>query len=213
VRNCAAARAAAFVIAAIAWTGLAVQFAVLYQGNGSATATLWSLLAYFTMITNFLVAAQFTAIAAGWSRFGSSWALAGGALSICLVGVVYELLLSRLYHLTGGAAFSNVLLHRLTPTLVPLFWLTFARKGALSVRDPLLWAAYPVAYFVYALARGAATGFYPYPFMDVSQLGWTQTLVNAALIALGYLIAGWALVLLDGWLARASWPPKILVRR
>lgn len=199
-----AARAGASLIALIAWIGLATQFGVVFRNNGSVAETLWTLLAYFTIMTNLLVAVLFTAIAARRPTFDVTWILAGTTLSILLVGVIYALLLSRLYHLTGGAAFSNVLLHQGTPSLVPLFWLAFARKGRLSFRDPILWGIYPLAYLFYALARGAKSGRYPYPFIDVARLGWARTSLNAALIGLSFLVAGWALVLLDRWLAGLS---------
>ena len=57
----------------------------------------------------------------------------------------------------------------------------------------------PIAYLVYALVRGAIDGKYPYPFIDVGNLGWLQTALNAGGIALGFIIAGLALVWIDGW--------------
>jgi hypothetical protein len=59
----------------------------------------------------------------------------------------------------------------------------------------------PAAYFVYALARGAAEGIYAYPFMDVARIGWMQTATTAVLMALGFLAAGYALVWLDHQMA------------
>jgi len=202
-----AARAAAALIALIAFTGVAVQFSVVYRTSGSVTATIWALLAYFTITTNLLVAFLFGWIALRGGVRELAWLLAGTALSILLVGVVYEVLLSSLYHLSGAAAFSNVLVHRLTPVLVPLYWLAFAPKGRLASRDPLLWGVYPLAYLAYALARGQLAGVYAYPFIDVAHLGWARTALNVALITLGYLIVGWALVLLDRRLAPRSEGP------
>jgi hypothetical protein len=198
-----AARASAGLIALVAWTGLVVQFDVVFRNTGSAATTLWALLAYFTITTNLLVAVLFTAIAAR-RTFDCSWLLAGAVLSILLVGVVYALLLARLFHPSGAEAFANMLLHQATPVLVPLFWLAFAPKGRLSLRDPILWAIYPLAYLVYALARGAISGRYAYPFIDVTDLGWPRIGLNAGLIGLGFLIVGWALVLLDRQLSRSS---------
>ena len=198
----AKARWGAAFVALAAWTGLTVQFVILYRVNGSAATTVVGLLAYFTIITNLLVAIVFSLLAVGvllsdWERL-----VAATTLSIVLVGVVYALLLSKLYHLSGWDAFANFLLHQLTPILVPLFWLSFAPKGKLSPRDPALWAIYPLVYFAYALTRGDLTGVYPYPFMDAAKLGWAQVGTNAVAIAAGYLIAGEAMVLLDRGLAR-----------
>jgi hypothetical protein len=33
------------------------------------------------------------------------------------------------------------------------------------------WLAFPLAYFAYSLIRGAAVGWYPYPFIDPRQSG------------------------------------------
>jgi hypothetical protein len=71
------------------------------------------------------------------------------------------------------------------------------RRGA----PPHFWSLYPLGYLLYALVRGAAEGRYPYPFIKVVEIGWPQTLLNSALIALGFVIAGEALVQLDRRLA------------
>ena len=67
--------------------------------------------------------------------------------------------------------------------------------------DPAIWGIFPLAYFPHALARGRAEGPYTYPFIDVAELGWLQALTNTAVIALGFMVAGYALVWLDRRLA------------
>jgi hypothetical protein len=40
--------------------------------------------------------------------------------------------------------------------------------------------------------RGSATGFYPYPFINVENLGYFQVLTNAIGLLAGYfVVAGW----------------------
>lgn len=202
-----AARIAAATIALVAWAGLAVQIVVSYHLTGSVLATLWIVLAYFTIWTNILVALVFTGIAANRTALRSSWIVAGTTLSIVLVGAVYALLLDGLTELSGGSVVANVLLHRVTPALVPLFWIAFTPKGSLTRRDPLRWSAYTFAYLVYALARGTATGRYPYPFLDALHLGWRQTVINSALIAAAFLLAAFALVWVDNLLGRRATAP------
>ncbi len=190
-------RIAAAGIAAIAWAGLAVQFIVSYRQNASALLTLWIVFAYFTVTTNLLVASVFTGIAADRTAFRSGRLVGGTMLFILLVGVIYALLLHGTSELSGGSAVANVLLHMVTPILVPLFWITFTPKGGLTWRDPLLWAIYPLGYLVYALARGSATGSYAYPFINVLRLGWRQTALNSALIAVAFLLSGFAVLWID----------------
>jgi hypothetical protein len=190
-------RIAAACIAIVAWVGLVVQFLVVYRENASVLLSLWILCAFFTITTNLLVAAVFTAIAADRTALRADWVVAGTVLSILLVGVVYALLLHGLVELTGGSAVANVLLHMVTPVMVAMFWIFFACKGGLSWMHPLLWAIYPLAYLGYALVRGAATGKYAYPFLNVPALGGTQIVVNAVCIAAGFLLSGFAVVWID----------------
>jgi hypothetical protein len=190
-------RVFAAMIAALAWGGLAVQFFALFAESGSVMGSLGTMLVYFTITTNLIVAVLFTGMAAGLRGFDRPMVVAGTMLAIVLVGVVYHLLLRGLTELSGGSLVANVLLHQVTPVVVPVFWLVFVRKGALRLVDPLLWAIYPLGYLVYALVWGGMHGRYPYPFLNVEEIGWGRVWLNAAVIAAGFMVAGWGVVGLD----------------
>jgi hypothetical protein len=196
-----ATRTATAFLALIAWIALFMQFGVTYDLQASLPATLWALLWYFTITTNLLVAIVFTTLAAKPAAIHPSL-IACTTLNILLVGIIYALLLHGLTELSGDSAIANVLLHLVTPVLVPIFWLFFTPKGHLQRRDPLLWTIYPLGYFIYALIRGEFTHRYPYPFMNVNALGWPRTLLNGVIIAIAFLITGWLFVRLDILLAR-----------
>ena len=203
------ARAAAALLALIAWIALLIQFGVTSDIQGSLAATLWALLWYFTITTNLLVAIVFTTLAIKPAAIHPSL-IACTTLNILLVGIIYALLLHGLTELSGDSAIANFLLHMVTPILVPIFWLIFTPKGHLTRRDPLLWTIYPFIYFSYALIRGEFTHRYPYPFMNVNILGWSHTLLNAVIIAIAFLITGWLFVWLDTLLARRTTRPNTL---
>lgn len=189
------ARIAAAIVALVALAGLVVQFAATLDQTGSVAATLWVLLRYFTVLTNLLVALAF-----GWVALGGRphpRRLAGVVLAILLVGIVYGLLLRGLLELSGGALLADTLLHKVTPVLVPLWWIAFAVRGQLRWRDPWGWALFPALYLPYALLRGMVEGRYAYPFIDVAKLGIGTVLVNAVLIAIGFVAAGHALIWID----------------
>ena len=195
------ARAAAGVIAIIGLVGLSVQLSAVIDQVGSAAEAIWVMLRFFTILTNVIVAIVYNGIALGQPAFRSQSLLGLMTLSILFVGAVYVLLLRGLVELSGGAATANLILHYIVPGLALLFWLLFAPKGALKWRDPVLWAIYPLAYFAYALVRGASDGKYPYPFMDVPKVGWTSALTTVAIILVVYLLVGtffvWSGRLLD----------------
>lgn len=200
-------RGLAGLIALVAWVGLVVQFEASSARVGSAATAIWVMLRYFTVLTNLLLAVVLTGVAFGRARFGAPTLVAGVTLAILLVGVIYGLLLRNLVELSGGAKLADLLLHHVTPILAPLFWLAYAPKGRLRRRDPLIWAIFPLAYFVYALVRGAIEGVYAYPFMDVVHIGWERTGVNAVAIAAGFIATGYGLLWLDTRLARTVSAP------
>lgn len=196
------ARVAAAIVALVALAGLVVQFAATLDQTGSVAGTLWTLLRYFTVLTNLLVALAF-----GWVAIGGRphpRRLAGVMLAILLVGIIYGLLLRGLLALSGGALLADTLLHKVTPVLVPLWWIAFAVRGQLRWRDPWGWALFPALYLPYALLRGMAEGRYAYPFIDVAKIGIGTVLVNAVLIAMGFVAAGHALVWIDRRMARSG---------
>jgi hypothetical protein len=198
------ARMLAALIALVAWTGLAIQLNATTALRGSVVMAIWVVLRYFTVVANVLTAVFFTGIAVGAPPFSRPRWLAGLTLAMMLVGVVYTSLLRGLIDLSGGAALANLLLHFVTPILVPIYWLAFARKGALHNRDALLWLLFPFAYGVYALIRGGLGDFYAYPFMDVSALGWPQVIFNGSIGALCFIAAGYAFIWLDHRLGQRS---------
>jgi hypothetical protein len=194
------ARISAAIVALVALAGLAVQFGATLDQTGSVAATLWVLLRFFTVLANMLVVLAFGGVALGGRLHPCR--LAGVVLAILLVGIVYGLLLRGLLELSGGALLADTLLHKVTPVLAPLWWIAFAPRGQLGWRDPWGWALFPALYLPYALLRGMAEGGYAYPFINVAKLGIGPVLVNALLIAIGFVAAGHALVWVDRRMAR-----------
>ncbi|RYM12908.1 Pr6Pr family membrane protein [Sphingobium cupriresistens] len=188
-------RAGAGIVALVAIAGLAVQFDATLAQTGSVGETLWTLIRFFTVLANILVAGTLAAVAI--SVRVSPRLVGGMLLAILLVGIVYGLLLRGLLSLSGGALLADTLLHKVTPLITPLWWIAFARKGRLGWRDPWVWAIFPALYLPYALLRGMMEGSYAYPFINVAKLGIGQVALNATLMAAGFVAAGYALVWID----------------
>ena len=47
--------------------------------------------------------------------------------------------------------------------------------------------------------RGQLDHHYPYPFIDIGKLGWTQVALNVAGIGFSFIVAGFGLVWIDRW--------------
>lgn len=190
-------RAAAALVAIVCWAGLAIQFSVTYGSQHHVLPTVWVLARFFTILTNLALAVTMTAVAIG--RRVPPLVLGGATLAILLVGIVYAILLAKLYHLAGPALVADFLLHKISPLAMASWWLFFAPRGRLRRSAPIWWSAYPLAYFAYALGRGQLDHRYPYPFMDVGKVGWLQVALNAGGIALAFILGGFLLVWLDSW--------------
>jgi hypothetical protein len=189
--------AAAFV-ALVCWAGILLQFWASYTfRHYELIPTLWTLARFFTIISNLALAVAMSAVALG--KRVSPLVLGGLTLAILLVGIVYRTLLAGLHPLTGLALIANDLLHDASPLLMAAYWLLFVPRRQLRWTAPWWWALFPVTYFLYVLARGQLDRHYPYPFIDVVKLGWTQVALNAGGIALAFILAGFALVWTDHW--------------
>lgn len=189
----------ALATAAVAFGALGLQLSLmvaahLAEGSGVVRAV-WRFLGYFTLLTNLGVAvvASLLVFRPGWA--GPRVRLAT-LVSIALVGLVYSLALRHAWSPTGAQKLADHALHDVTPLLFAACWLAWDH-GRLTWRDALWGIAPGLAYAVYALARGAADGWYAYWFLDPMQSSPLELARNIAILALGFLAAAMAIVALD----------------
>jgi hypothetical protein len=164
-----------------------LQYALTVHGGSLAALGASSLkfFSFFTILTNVLAAmALLVPLVAPRSWLGdylsrpSVRTVVAGYL--IMVGTVYFLLLRDL---SGRQGFSLLLEQTLHYVTVPLFvidWALFVPKRGVDWRVGFAALAFPLAYVAWILVHGAATGWYPYPFLDVSELGYPVTLLNVA---------------------------------
>jgi len=182
---------------------LLVQTAI--ESGASPITGVMKFFDYFTILSNILVASVFTAhlVRSGHPlvRCLTQPKVKGGvAVYISITAIVYILILDQLWDPQGLALLANVLLHYVMPILYMLDWLLFTPKGQLTWKDALRWLLFPLGFAVWALFWGAIFGFYPYPFIDVGQLGYSTVFRNACFVALGFLVVGLVYVAIDYWL-------------
>lgn len=192
-------RRLAAAVALTALVGLALQFVFIQidmQATGAtAVEASWRFVSYFTILTNMLVLVVLGRVALG---HGVSQSLLGGTtLAIVVVGVVYHLLLAQLNSMEGWRRVADQLVHTAVPLLALLLWIARLPRHGLQWPDAPRWLLWPMGYAVYALVRAQFDGFYPYPFLDVSDLGWPRVLLNAVGMAIAFLAAGLAMVALS----------------
>lgn len=191
------ATALAGAIALLAWGALAAQTDITIERmvlRGFDTfEAIGRLSAYLTNLTVLLVALTFTCIALRLRTWPARFFSAPGTVSavtlyIVFVGIAYNLLLRHLWTPHGYRALLNESLHSLIPLLCAAYWLLFVPRLSLSARDRLVWLVYPLGYLAVTLWRGTETDFYPYPFIDVGQLGYAHVLVNSVLLLAAFMV-------------------------
>jgi hypothetical protein len=154
------------------------------------TERLVRLFSYFTIQSNIVVAlASGLVLLAPLAR--GRWRAVvrlDALLCIAVTGVVYHALLSDdAATLAPAGQWSNFLLHTFTPIGAWVVWLLVGPRPRFRW-STVGWAvAYPLAWIAYTFVRGSITGWYPYPFLDVTSIGLGAALLNTAGIALGFL--------------------------
>lgn len=167
---------------------VAVFFQLFHPLGNVPGASAWNYFSYFTIESN-VVACATLAVAArhAWRGGSPRWLefLRGAAtVYMAITGIVYSLLLSDI-EVNTPIPWVNVVLHFTIPTVMVIDWLVDLPGTPISVRQCLVWLAFPLLYLVYSLARGPFVDWYPYPFLDPGPAGYGAVAVTSVLIAAG----------------------------
>jgi hypothetical protein len=181
------------LIALVAWFGIVTQLVVqqLYT-HETLLVSLTNFFSYYTILTNLLVAIFATASLMAVPGFFSRPAVQTGiTYHIVIVGLVFNLLLRRLWPSAGMQAVCNDVLHTATPLLMLFYWWKWTDAREMRPVAFFSWLLYPAIYTVYSMIRGAIVHWYPYFFFDVDRFGYPRVLVYCAGLLTGFLILGW----------------------
>jgi len=171
----------------LGWFALALQYGLVMAGDfdtDGITRTI-NFFSYFTILTNILAAMALTLpIITPQSAFGQFFSrptirTAITAYIIIVMTIVY-FVLRHLTNLQGWDLVADVILHYVIPILFVIDWLFLVPKETLKAKDAAVWLAFPVVYLVWTFIHGAYSSFYPYPFLNVNELGLARVLLNEA---------------------------------
>jgi hypothetical protein len=174
--------------AIVTWVTLILQFyLILFNRQASVAETIIRYFSFFTILSNILVALCLSSLAMqpgrGWGKFfTTSKSVTAIAVYITVVGVVYNTILRFLWKPSGLQFVVDELLHAVVPLYFLLCWTALAPKDGLRWKNVFPWLLYPFFYLLFVLVRGAMSGFYPYPFLDVTILGYQKVLFHCALL-------------------------------
>jgi hypothetical protein len=165
-----------------------------------------NLFTFFTILTNLLVAATDLVLAVRPTARSTLLRVArlDAVLAITITAVVYHVLLAGLDQFSGAEELANQLWHTVSPVLTVGGWALFGPRGLVDRRIVVLSLAYPVAWLACTLVRGALIGWYPYPFLQVDELGYGPVGLYCAAITLLFLAVAAGVAGIDRLLAGRS---------
>ena len=195
------------LVAAVLGLSLELVRALTSDDLGTRLVRLFS---YFTIQSNILAA-----VAAGmllWrpDRRGRVFAVLrlDALLCIAVTGIVYHAVLSGLQDLTAAGALSNLLLHTVVPVGTVVAWLLVGPRPRLSPAVVGWSLVYPLGWIAYTFVRGAIVDWYPYPFLDVSEIGLQSALVRTGVVAVIFLVLAFLVLGLEKILPPAPRPVR-----
>ncbi len=125
---------------------------------------------YFTNLSNLFAAlVLLLSVFTGQSR-SLDIARFVSAVNMTVVGLVFAALL-RNVDLGDLLPWVNFLLHYVMPLAIVVDWLVKPPVSRLDARHASLALVFPATYLAYVIVRGAATGWYPYPFLNPANVG------------------------------------------
>ena len=190
-------------IVILGWGSVILQFYLIITHRvASIPETIVRFFSFFTILTNTLTALCFTIVKdekpSGLYRFFSDTkTLTAITIYMTIVGLVYNVILRSIWQPTGLQLLVDESLHVIMPLLTIMYWILYVPKHQLRYQNILPWMVYPLIYFIIVIIRGAMSGFYPYPFIHVGQLGYSKVAVNAILVMLVFVVVAILFVGMD----------------
>ena len=172
------------ILAICGWFALIAQFYLILANRvSSIPETIIRYFSFFTILTNIIIALCCTFIlvkpASGAGRFFSGTdTLTAIAVYITVVGIVYNIILRFLWKPEGLQLVVDELLHTVIPVLFIVMWFVITSRQSLKWKNIFPWLLFPLLYIIYIMIRGAFSKFYPYPFINVNELGYTKVFRN-----------------------------------
>lgn len=127
---------------------------------------------YFTNLSNIIGGLVF--VYTGLRRHATpatDWLRGAATIYLATTGIVYHLLLTNADTLGVLIPWVNLVLHLIMPLAAAVDWVARPPAHRLHFGQTWLWLVFPAAYLAYSLTRGAATGWYPYPFLNPAKVG------------------------------------------
>ena len=117
---------------------------------------------------------------------------------ICVVSMMVTCLIAH-FMLESSFTLDLIFLHYLVPIMTLLDWLLFDEKHLMNKYSPFISIipAYVYLIFTYIRIFIFNDNWYPYPFLNIDNLGIINVLVTILLLTIGFIVLGYILYFID----------------
>ena len=175
-----------YLLAIIGWITLAYRIYFKITTSGlSFLESMVEFFSFFTVLTNLLVTIYCTVQLLSINRqnrtnlFLRPETLTALTVFILLVGIVYHLILKSLWKPEGLLMITDEIYHTFAPLGTLALWIFSTNSKLGNLKYLFSWLLYPTLYLSFVLIRGSFSNFYPYPFINVAELGIGKVMENS----------------------------------
>ena len=177
----------------LGWFAVITQFILMINNRtASVPETIVRFFSFFTILTNLIVAVYYTI---HWLqkttsllfRLQKPGILSAVTLYIAVVGLIYQIVLRSIWSPVGIQKLVDELLHSIIPVFTLVYWFLYEKHNEASWKSIPSWLLYPLFYLAFILIRGSISNFYPYPFVNVTELGLQKVLINSSVLVFVFL--------------------------
>ncbi|WP_276359231.1 Pr6Pr family membrane protein [Daejeonella sp. H1SJ63] len=173
------------ILAIITWFAIITEY-ILFMEIRIVSALELSIrfLSYFTIQTHLMVAILLSYRVLKPKEPSNNLLNKAGTLTaltvyITVVGAVYQIMLRPVWDPQGMFRIADELLHSIIPLAFIAYWYRFEDHTKVQWRQFSYWLIFPFIYLIYTLIHGYLSGYYPYPFVNVSEIGLQKVLLNS----------------------------------
>lgn len=168
----------------------------------TVTETIIRFFSFFTILTNTLAAIYFTTQIFNYNRRVQAGTLTAITVYILIVGFVYQVMLRHIWEPTGLQMIVDELLHSINPLLVILYWYLYEEKQSVKYKNIVNWLIFPFVYLIIIFMRGKISGFFPYPFINVNEIGFLTALTNSSMLLIIFTLTSLLFIMLLKYISK-----------
>lgn len=176
-----------------------IEFNNIYGQFDTPIARSLNVLLYFTNLSNILVAIVSILLVTNLNRNSHRFEVVqlSALVSIIVAGLVYWLVLAGDDKVEGIDVYTNFAVHTTVPIMFVLGWIFFVQHGNTTLKTIKFAVLFPVGWAIMAMIRGSLVDWYPYPFMDVRDIGYSTALINMTFVTIFFLALFFGVYLVD----------------